>query len=232
VAQVLCEDRRDTRVYDDDIYVCGDSHTLAPAWKVLKVKQKRLRLKPALVTGLKHWHLRREGYFYPKRNFYYVCGVDTRSPLKKALGLFGDHVETPTIPDKATVLFLLGEIDCREGILVAVEKLRYASVEEGIRHTAQIFVDVASRLARHKRWKVLVHPVPPVLDETRAMVLKYNATLRGLVDECSELTWVDCFDGFLDGSGKLDARWRLDGTHLHPRYLDELLAPALGALDF
>jgi tetratricopeptide (TPR) repeat protein len=233
VAQVLCEDPRAATTFDEDVYVCGDSHTLAPAWKVLKVKQKRLRLKPALVTGLKHWHLRREGYFYPKRNFYYVCGVDARSPLKKALGLFGDDVTTPTIPPKATVLFLLGEIDCREGILVAVEKLRYASVEEGIRHTAAIFVDVASRLARHKQWRALVHPVPPVLDETRGMVLKYNATLRRLVDASSELTWVDCFDGFLDpASGKLDDRWRLDGTHLHPRYLDELLAPALGKLDF
>ena len=185
--------------------MCGDSHTLAPAWKVLKVNQKRLRLKPALVTGLKHWHLRREVIFIRSGTFYYVCGVDTRSPLKKALGLFGDHVETPTIPPKATVLFLLGEIDCREGILVAVEKLRYASVEEGIRHTASIFVDVASRLARHKKWRALVHPVPPVLDETRGMVLKYNATLRRLVDERSKLTWVDCFDGFLDpASGKLD----------------------------
>ncbi len=232
VAQVLCEDPRAATTFDEDVYVCGDSHTLAPAWKVLDVGQKRLRLKPALVTGLKHWHLRREGEFYPKRNFYYVCGVDTRSPLKKALGLFGDDVATPTIPPKATVLFLLGEIDCREGILVAVEKLRYESVDEGIRHTASIFVDVASRLARQKKWKVLVHPVPPVLDETRGMVLKYNATLRSLVDACKELTWVDCFDGFLDASGKLDQRWRLDGTHLHPRYLDELLAPALGKLEF
>ena len=63
VAQVLCEDRRDTTTFDEDVYVCGDSHTLAPAWKVLKVKQKRLRLKPALVTGLKHWHLRRRVIF-------------------------------------------------------------------------------------------------------------------------------------------------------------------------
>ena len=47
-------------------------------------------------------------------------------------------VETPTIPPNATVLFLLGEIDCREGILVAVEKLRYESVDEGIRHTADL----------------------------------------------------------------------------------------------
>jgi tetratricopeptide (TPR) repeat protein len=232
VAQVLAVDARDaTADAAEEIYVCGDSHSLAPAWKVLAVGGRSIRLRPALVTGLKHWHLRREGEFYPKRNFYSVCGLDTRAPpaLRKALGLFGGNVpaSAPTIPQKATVLFLLGEIDCREGILVAVEKMRYESVEEGIKHTASIFVDVAARLARHKRWKVLVHPVPPVLDETRKMVLKYNATLRRLVDASSDLTWVDCFDGFLDAAGALDERWKLDGTHLHPRYLDELLAPAL-----
>ncbi len=26
-------------------------------------------LRPALVTGLKHWHLRPESNFYPKKNF-------------------------------------------------------------------------------------------------------------------------------------------------------------------
>ena len=45
------------------IYVCGDSHALPPAWKVIN---KRL-LVPKLVTGLKHWHLREESEFYPKK---------------------------------------------------------------------------------------------------------------------------------------------------------------------
>ena len=36
------------------------------------------------------------------------------------------------IPDGADVVFIFGEIDCREGILVAVEKGRYANVEEGM----------------------------------------------------------------------------------------------------
>ena len=35
-----------------------------------------------------------------------------------------------------------------------------------------------------------MHPVPPVLDETRGMVLKHNATSMRVGDDCSELTWV------------------------------------------
>ncbi|CAN0519786.1 unnamed protein product, partial [Ectocarpus sp. 12 AP-2014] len=51
------------------VYVCGDSHTLTPAWHEVTVGGKRRVLRPALVTGLKHWHLRPESDFYPKRNF-------------------------------------------------------------------------------------------------------------------------------------------------------------------
>lgn len=46
------------------------------------------------------------------------------------------------IPEGSAVIFVFGEIDCREGILVAVEKMRYASVEEGMEHTVGIFVEV------------------------------------------------------------------------------------------
>ena len=63
------------------IYVCGDSHALSPAWQPVLpagggggdggpgsgagAAAVRL-LVPKLVTGLKHWHLRPEGDFYPK----------------------------------------------------------------------------------------------------------------------------------------------------------------------
>jgi hypothetical protein len=48
------------------IYVCGDSHCLSPAWQRVVSTNKTLLLEPKLVTGLKHWHLRPEGDFYPK----------------------------------------------------------------------------------------------------------------------------------------------------------------------
>ena len=131
-----------------DVYVCGDGHALAPAWKTLDLGARGIaRLRPALVTGLKHWHLRAEGSFYPKRNFYAVVGLDAAacsSPAVAAdLGLFpgagGGKRDAPagTIPRGATVLFVLGEIDCREGILVAVEKLRYPDVDAGIAATVR-----------------------------------------------------------------------------------------------
>lgn len=97
-----------------DIYVCGDSHTLATAWREISLpptskngeqqRERRVLLRPALVTGLKHWHLRKESTFYPKINFWRVLA---------------------TIPPRSRVVFLFGEIDCREGILSAVEKCKY-----------------------------------------------------------------------------------------------------------
>ena len=46
------------------------------------------------------------------------------------------------VPNGSAVVFILGEIDCREGILVAVEKLRYETPEAGVEHTVGIFVKV------------------------------------------------------------------------------------------
>ena len=65
------------------VYMCGDSHALSTAWKSLErtvdgggdgggagdagdAGVDRTILVPALVTGLKHWHLRPGTNFYPK----------------------------------------------------------------------------------------------------------------------------------------------------------------------
>lgn len=46
------------------------------------------------------------------------------------------------IPDGSAVVFVFGEIDCREGILVAVEKMRYDNIEQGVERTVAIFIKV------------------------------------------------------------------------------------------
>ena len=94
------------------LYMCGDSHSQPPAWHVLNIHGEARLLVPMLVTGMKCWHLRPESRFYPKSNFYNV--VEKR------------------IPCDSQVVFMFGEIDCREGILVAVSKMKYESVEEGM----------------------------------------------------------------------------------------------------
>jgi tetratricopeptide (TPR) repeat protein len=85
-------------------FICGDSHTLATAWRTIYPNGSPVQLRPALVTGLKHWHLRKESEFYPKINFWRVLEA---------------------LPRRARVVFLLGEIDCREGLLQAVELCKY-----------------------------------------------------------------------------------------------------------
>ena len=93
----LCDDYRSTKLSlnpqiileasQRPIYICGDSHCLSPAWSVIyqecdkkieasvtegvaegKIRVPRL-LVPRLVTGIKQWHLRPQGVFYPKTGF-------------------------------------------------------------------------------------------------------------------------------------------------------------------
>ena len=46
--------------------ICGDSHSQSPAWQTVLVGGVPHVLRPALVTGLKAWHLRDGSDFYPK----------------------------------------------------------------------------------------------------------------------------------------------------------------------
>ena len=59
----------------EKLYVCGDSHCLSSAWSELDVVGKKRLIVPKLVTGVKQWHLRKEGDFYPKANF--SCAIDS-----------------------------------------------------------------------------------------------------------------------------------------------------------
>ena len=77
--------------------------------------------------------------------------------------------------------------------------------------------------------QVLVHPVPPVLNETRHIVKLFNAQLRAKVQKEPTLTWLDFFDGLLSADGeRLADGLSLDGTHMHPDYV-RLLEAALPA---
>jgi hypothetical protein len=55
---------------------------------------------------------------------------------------------------------------------------QYESLEEAISVTLCIYMDVLSRLATLHGWRVFVHPVPPVLNETRSIVRQFNTALK------------------------------------------------------
>lgn len=90
---------------------------MATAWHTVKYQDHEHILRPILVTGMKLWHIREESQFYPKINFW--NGVRQSKSNKINVQLIC------TVPPKSKVIFLFGEIDCREGLLLAVEKCRY-----------------------------------------------------------------------------------------------------------
>ncbi|KAF8068189.1 hypothetical protein HT031_001875 [Scenedesmus sp. PABB004] len=87
------------------VFLLGDSHILPGAWRVITVAGAPRLLVPLLVTGLKAWHLRAGAAFYTAHQFWRAAEA---------------------LPRGAQVVLVAGEIDCREGLAAAVEKLRAA----------------------------------------------------------------------------------------------------------
>jgi tetratricopeptide (TPR) repeat protein len=176
------------------LYICGDSHCLSPAWNTITWNGKAQNLVPRLVTGLKCWHLRPESRFYPKVNFSNAISM---------------------IPKGSNIVMMFGEIDTREGILLAVEKLKYENVEEGVAFVIDIYLSVLNDLK--SKFNLIIHPVLPVLDVTRGMVIIFNRILK---EKCAKngLRYLDFADELLE-NGKLKKQYELDGTHIHPSYL-------------
>eukprot|EP00966_Prymnesium_polylepis_P332926 7388401-Prymnesium_polylepis.1 len=104
-------------------------------------------MHPLLVTGLKVWHLRPDSDFFTKANF---------------------EAAVERVPDGATVIFAFGQIDCREGLLVAVQRARYETVQQAIDVAVGLYIARLLELAAARQFRILVHPVPPVMEETLA----------------------------------------------------------------
>ena len=208
------------------IYVVGDSHTVPMAWNVIRVassatgKTEHRLLVPKLVTGVKQYHLRKDSDFYPKAQF--------AAMLK-------------SIPDGSDVLFILGEIDCREGILVGVQKDAYENVRQGMERTILHFAAVLPNLVQKRKMNISIHPVLPMLKETRDVVCEFNKHYCKAMQTripAPGVQWLDFFDelvtGVVTGEGKADGDacgtsgtlslalrpgLRMDGTHITPAYV-------------
>ena len=230
------------------LYIAGDSHSLAPAWRTVSYLGRPHLLRPALATGCKIWHLRKESDFFPRANFESMIA---------------------SIPPGSPVVFCFGEIDCREGLLVAIERCRYETLQQGVEATIKIYLEklrqvgaatpgptsrtAAGRPTSHPRWtppaltrpvprampgahapraprhaqlcaerryKIFVHPVPPVLNETRHIVKTFNAALQAALATSSQLTYLDFFDSMLSADGEqLKDGLQASGPHCLPHPL-------------
>jgi len=183
----------------DVIYVCADSHSLSSAWQTLNIKgrDRPVLVVPKLVTGLKCWNLRENTRFFPKKNF--ECAM-------------------LSLPEGSEIIFGFGEIDCREGILMAVEKCKYENVEEGIKVAIEHYLKALAKWGKLKKLKIYIQPVVPVLDVTRNMVKKFNAILYNRLKKHKTIQLLDFFEDLLNSNGSFNLKYALDGTHMSPSY--------------
>jgi hypothetical protein len=81
------------------------------------------------------------------------------------------------------VIVLVGEIDCREGFLVALERDYYDTIEEAMTATIQPFIALLKTIQANRKFKIYIHPIPPVLPQTRKIVVLFNHIYQKMIQE-------------------------------------------------
>jgi tetratricopeptide (TPR) repeat protein len=209
---------------DGKLYICSDSHSIPMSWHNLIIDGKPTLTVNRLVTGLKIWHIRDDCDFYPKRNFEAVV---------------------ETIPIGADALFCFGEIDCREGILKAVDKGIYDTHKEAIIKLLGVYTKrlLAVKAARKLRRLFVLAPLP-VLDITRHIVVTFNQFFSVAMSQLDGIIPIDVTDDILvaptpggpqpnsipAGAGEsrvLREELVLDSTHMTPLFTQKYLEPAI-----
>jgi hypothetical protein len=183
------------------VYMVGDSHCLSPAWDEISLNNTNYFIKPLLVTGCKIWHLRDGSLFHAKTNYY------------RAIEL---------IPVGATVIFVFGEIDCREGILSAIRKGEYSSAKKAIDLLVVLYVKRVMEVIKARGLAhIYIHQIPPVLDATRSIVIEFNHLLEQKIKSLNhnKISWLAFKGGLLDENGGFNSAFDFDETHLDPRYI-------------
>mmetsp|Transcript_18789 Transcript_18789/g.36812 ORF Transcript_18789/g.36812 Transcript_18789/m.36812 type:complete len:1030 (-) Transcript_18789:1803-4892(-) len=207
------------------IYMVGDSHVISAAWQQGKVNRKPYIIVPKLATGMHAAYL---------RNNERIC---TRMHFDRLID---------SVPDESVVIFCLGEMDCREGLLEMVRRDQYTTLQEAVNYVVVIYITKIIMLSRQKKLHVFVHPVPPAADGLRPLIDLFNSVLQ---EKCmayaKHLSWIDILPRLLDESNagdgcpssngsssaspssqssrpKLKETFYLDGVHLHPTYSDVL----------
>lgn len=101
------------------VYFVFDSYCILLSWRTIDYCGKLYVIYLVFVIGVKIWYIRKEGCFYFKFIFLNV--------LKDVLNGF-------------FVIFNIGEIDCREGLLRVVDNCKYDIIGEVIEVVVEIYI--------------------------------------------------------------------------------------------
>lgn len=128
-----------------------------------------------------------------------------------------------SIPTGSTAIFIFGEIDCREGILRAIQKGDYTSPEKAIFVLIDIYVKrMLETIRARKLAHLYIHQIPPVLNATRSIVNEFNRLLEIKISALNSklnISWLGFKGGLLAENGEFNATFDMDETHMHPDYI-------------
>lgn len=192
------------------LYAAGDSHCLSLANTYFETSGGRYRVQAALNPGCKAFHL----------------GQSKASLYKAGLETIVD-----SLPPKANLILMTGEIDCRrdEGILAHAEKTGKDPAAIA-RDVVERYLDYVTRLRDTRSVNLSICGVPapcaPVENEKHGhrfgaqkhMIAAFNQALR---DGCARrrLGFLDAYAITAADDGSANGKFHLDNIHLAPHFL-------------
>ena len=103
-----------------------------------------------------------------------------------------------------------------------------------MKEVIKIYIKVLETLVRERSFEALIHPVNPVLNETRSIVMLFNMHLEAAVRKSKELKWVNILGQLVSFENNdtvmFNSKFSLDGTHVSPLYVEEVLQTEIGRL--
>ncbi|WDE00528.1 tetratricopeptide repeat protein [Thalassomonas actiniarum] len=195
------------------IYVIGESHALGLHDQIFRCGDSSYQGRVKFIKGIQMHHLAGEG---DNKYKYY---------LRRHLG---------SIEDNASVLFTIGEIDCRigKGLSLAAKKLR-RPLDELIDQTVKGYIEyIKLSLQTKPIKKVYIQGIPapniekyPWLDLAGhvRLIQKVNVLLKSQV-LAQQWFFIDVYAATSDVSGWSHGKRHLDACHLKPSLYEDVTA--------
>lgn len=205
------------------LFVIGDSHALGPANREILFQGQPHRVHAHIIIGGKAWHLAMTSGNHHQAAFRAIM---------------------ETIPRRAKLLLILGEIDCRsdQGIMHHHQRSK-RPLADIIRQTMTGYLDYVLAAAAAKEIECIFSGVPAP-DETLVnrlpaerrggylrMVEQVNTLLQQLARE-RQVSFLDVYRATVTDRKTASSQFYLDGCHLDPRFyetsIDAYLCPGDG----
>lgn len=197
---------------DNDLYVIGESHSLASHHLRIRNSGENFFCSARLIKGCKQWHL----------------GNAVRNQFKQQF-----EAIFLALPKRSDILLAIGEIDCRldTGIIAHSRKFPEKEIKEIITNTIENYLAYIVTNNAHSQHKVTIQGVPcpnidirnrleTEIDQLTEVIKVFNSELKTKSKE-NGFAFLDVYQLTNNGDGMSNGSWHIDGYHLSPDGMQE-----------